>query len=112
MSLGLLLTHAYPEQTPWNEPLLVDTPANAFLVDDVYKAIADQRLFVDLEYDDLSEPQDVVLCNSRAQLDALQFNRPVPKAVSDKIAFDVEMGNSSSELIDYFLKRTQKAVSK
>ena len=24
-------------------------------------------------------------------------------------AFDVEMGNSSSELIDYFLKRTQKA---
>jgi len=27
-------------------------------------------------------------------------------------AFDVEMGNSSSELIDYFLKRTQKAVSK
>ncbi|MFM0367061.1 Tn7 transposase TnsA N-terminal domain-containing protein, partial [Paraburkholderia sediminicola] len=92
MTLGLLLTHAYPEQTPWNEPLLVDTPANAFLVDDVYKAIADQRLFVDLEYDDLSEPQDVVLCNSRAQLDALRFNRPVPKAVSDKIAFDVEMG--------------------
>ena len=26
-------------------------------------------------------------------------------------AFDVEMGNSSSELIDYFLKRSQKAVS-
>ena len=26
-------------------------------------------------------------------------------------AFDVEMGNSSSELIDYFLKRTQKAVA-
>jgi biopolymer transport protein ExbB/biopolymer transport protein TolQ len=25
-------------------------------------------------------------------------------------AFDVEMGNSSSELIDYFLKRTQKAT--
>jgi biopolymer transport protein ExbB len=24
-------------------------------------------------------------------------------------AFDVEMGNSSSELIDYFLKRSQKA---
>jgi biopolymer transport protein ExbB/biopolymer transport protein TolQ len=24
-------------------------------------------------------------------------------------AFDVEMGNSSSELVDYFLKRTQKA---
>ncbi|MBC8745333.1 MULTISPECIES: DDE-type integrase/transposase/recombinase [Paraburkholderia] len=92
MTLGLLLTHAYPEQTPWNETLLVETPPNAFLVDDVYKAIADQRLFVDLEYDDLSEPQDVVLCNSRAQLDALQFNRPVPKAVSDKIAFDVEIG--------------------
>ncbi len=29
---------------------------------------------------------------------------------TDRIeAFDVEMGNSSSELIDYFLKRTQKA---
>jgi biopolymer transport protein ExbB len=27
-------------------------------------------------------------------------------------AFDVEMGNSSSELIDYFLKRTQAAVRK
>jgi biopolymer transport protein ExbB/biopolymer transport protein TolQ len=25
-------------------------------------------------------------------------------------AFDVEMGNSSSELIDYFLKRTQARV--
>jgi biopolymer transport protein ExbB/biopolymer transport protein TolQ len=24
-------------------------------------------------------------------------------------AFDVEMGNSSSELVDYFLKRTQRA---
>ena len=30
--------------------------------------------------------------------------------VSNRVeAFDVEMGNSSSELIDYFLKRTQKA---
>jgi biopolymer transport protein ExbB/biopolymer transport protein TolQ len=27
-------------------------------------------------------------------------------------AFDVEMGNSSSELIDYFLKRTQRKVAK
>jgi biopolymer transport protein ExbB len=27
-------------------------------------------------------------------------------------AFDVEMGNSSSELIDYFLKRSQKVVTK
>jgi len=27
-------------------------------------------------------------------------------------AFDVEMGNSSSELIDYFLKRSQRTVSK
>ena len=27
-------------------------------------------------------------------------------------AFDVEMGNSSSELVDYFLKRTQKAAAK
>jgi biopolymer transport protein ExbB len=27
-------------------------------------------------------------------------------------AFDVEMGNSSSELVDYFLKRSQKAVGK
>jgi biopolymer transport protein ExbB len=27
-------------------------------------------------------------------------------------AFDVEMGNSSSELIDYFLKRTQQRVAK
>jgi biopolymer transport protein ExbB/biopolymer transport protein TolQ len=27
-------------------------------------------------------------------------------------AFDVEMGNSSSELIDYFIKRTQKAARK
>jgi len=27
-------------------------------------------------------------------------------------AFDVEMGNSSSELVDYFLKRTQRAAAK
>jgi len=27
-------------------------------------------------------------------------------------AFDVEMGNSSSELIDYFLKRSQARVAK
>ena len=27
-------------------------------------------------------------------------------------AFDVEMGNSSSELIDYFLKKTQRTVVK
>jgi biopolymer transport protein ExbB len=27
-------------------------------------------------------------------------------------AFDVEMGNSSSELIDYFLKRSQRTVTK
>jgi hypothetical protein len=27
-------------------------------------------------------------------------------------AFDVEMGNSSSELIDYFLKRSQRAARK
>jgi biopolymer transport protein ExbB len=27
-------------------------------------------------------------------------------------AFDVEMGNSSSELIDYFLKRSQRTVKK
>ena len=27
-------------------------------------------------------------------------------------AFDVEMGNSSSELIDYFLKRSQKASAR
>jgi biopolymer transport protein ExbB/biopolymer transport protein TolQ len=27
-------------------------------------------------------------------------------------AFDVEMGNSSSELIDYFLKRSQRAAAK
>jgi biopolymer transport protein ExbB/biopolymer transport protein TolQ len=26
-------------------------------------------------------------------------------------AFDVEMGNSSSELIDYFLKRSQKVAA-
>ena len=26
-------------------------------------------------------------------------------------AFDVEMGNSSSELIDYFLKRTQRGAA-
>ena len=27
-------------------------------------------------------------------------------------AFDVEMGNSSSELIDYFLKRSQRGVAR
>jgi biopolymer transport protein ExbB/biopolymer transport protein TolQ len=27
-------------------------------------------------------------------------------------AFDVELGNSSSELIDYFLKRSQRGATK
>ncbi|CAB3704230.1 hypothetical protein LMG22037_03675 [Paraburkholderia phenoliruptrix] len=124
MTLGLLLTHAYPDKTPWNESLLVETPPDAFLVDDVYKAIADQRIFVDLDYDDLSEPEDVVLCNSRAQLDELQFNRPVPKAVSDEVSFGVDMGTEfvfkgrlevfevsfvSSESVHYFEQQSHNS---
>jgi putative transposase len=122
MTLGLLLKHAYPERTPWNELLIVETPPGAFLVDDVYKAIADQRIFVDLEYDDLSEPQDVVVCKSRAQLEAIQFNRPAPKAVSEEFTFDVDIGTEfmfkgrsevfevsfvNSETVHYFDQHTR-----
>ena len=92
MSLSELLKDAFPETTPWNEPLLLETPPGAFLVDDVFKAIADRRLFVDLEFDDLSEPHDVILCSSFAQLDELKVSRPVPKAVNDEFTFDVDIG--------------------
>lgn len=92
LTLALLLTHAYPDETPWHEKILVETPPDAFLVDDVYKAIAEQRLFVDLEYDDLSEARDVIVCNSRPQLEALQLNRPASKSVTVELTLNVDIG--------------------
>ncbi|GAB6847183.1 DDE-type integrase/transposase/recombinase [Paraburkholderia kururiensis] len=92
MTLDLLLSHAYPDRTPWNEDLIVDTPRDAFVVDDVYKAIAGQRLFVDLEFDDLSEADEVIVCASRAQLEAVVFSRPVPRATNDEVLFNVDIG--------------------
>lgn len=92
MSLSRLLASAHCEGAPWNEPTPGRAPDGAFLVDDVYKAIASRRLFVDIEFDDLSEAHEVIVCNSRAQLEALQFNRPVPKATSDAFLFSVDIG--------------------
>ncbi|WP_052408426.1 DDE-type integrase/transposase/recombinase [Paraburkholderia mimosarum] len=92
MTLGLLLTQAYPDRTPWNQDIIVDTPPGAFVVDDVYKAIAEQRLFVDLDFDDLSETEDVIVCSSRAQLDAVVFSRAAPRATSDEILLNVDIG--------------------
>jgi len=93
ITVGELQKHALPENTPWNEPLIVDNPPGTFAVDDIYKAIADRRLFVDLTYDDLSETHDTILCRSIAQLDALKATRPLPRAVDNRFTFEVDMGS-------------------
>lgn len=93
MTMGELQKHALPDNTPWNEPLIIDTPPGKFTVDDIYKAIAERRLFVDLTYDDLSETRDTILCRSIAQLDALKASRPLPRAVDNRFTFEVDMGS-------------------
>jgi hypothetical protein len=82
ISLSALNRLAYRDETPWNEDVVLPTPVGRFRVDDVWKAIADQLLFVDLYYDDLCDPYEVVVCSSPEQLEAVKWRRPPPHAVT------------------------------
>jgi putative transposase len=68
------------------------TPPGHFRLDDVLKIIADQLLFVDLDYDDLSDPYTVVICSSREQLELVKWRRPPPHAVSTHYVMTVDVG--------------------
>ncbi|MEM5290853.1 DDE-type integrase/transposase/recombinase [Paraburkholderia sabiae] len=92
ISFSALIREAYDDNTPWNEDIVLPTPVGRFRVDDIWKSIADQRLFVDLEYDDLSDPHMVVLCLTREQLEAAKWRRPPPHAVSTHFVMTVDIG--------------------
>ncbi|MEX3929156.1 DDE-type integrase/transposase/recombinase [Paraburkholderia sp. BR10936] len=91
-SLAALNHEAYEDDTPWNEDIVTEAPPGRFRRDDVWKAIADQKTFVDLEYVDLSDPHDVVVCLTREQLALVQWRRPPPHAVSTHFEMTVEIG--------------------
>ncbi|MHB9838293.1 DDE-type integrase/transposase/recombinase [Paraburkholderia terrae] len=75
-----------------SEAPLFDRSPNAFAVEDIFKAITTGHLFVDLEYDDLTEPMDTIVCFSQAQLQLLKWNRPAPAHVSEEADFKVGIG--------------------
>ncbi|MBB5400531.1 DDE-type integrase/transposase/recombinase [Paraburkholderia youngii] len=92
MSLAALLALAYEDETPLNENVVLPTPPGRFRIDDVHKAIAEQRLYVDLDYDELSDPFSVVVCSSPEQLELVKWRRPPPHAVSESFIMNVEVG--------------------
>jgi putative transposase len=92
ISMAALNRQAYNDETPLNQNIAWPTPAGRFSVDDVWKAIADQLLFVDLYYDDLTDPHTVVLCSSREQLEDVIWRRPAPHAVDDYFILTADIG--------------------
>ncbi|WP_197377979.1 DDE-type integrase/transposase/recombinase [Ralstonia pseudosolanacearum] len=94
ISLQRLLEHAQQPLTPWDFSCIDETTVDGFTVDDIYKAIAEQKVFVDLFHDDLTEPHETVLCCSREQLEWVRASRPVPHAISEELAFNVHEGTS------------------
>ncbi len=92
MSLAALYALAFYDETPWSEHLLPETPAGRFRVDDVLQAIAQKRLFVDLDFDDLDDASSVVVCSSLDQLDAVKWRRPPPHTVSTHFVMTVDVG--------------------
>ncbi|TDN62437.1 DDE-type integrase/transposase/recombinase [Paraburkholderia sp. BL10I2N1] len=92
MSFAALNHAAYEDDTPWNENIELETPRGRFRIDDVWKAIADQQVFVDLEYNDLSEPYTTVICSTSEQLELVKWRRPPPHAVSTHFLLTVDIG--------------------
>ncbi|MGF6574897.1 putative transposase [Paraburkholderia sp. GAS333] len=92
MSMAALNHAAYEDDTPWFELTLPEPPPGRFRTDDVWKAIADQRLFVDLEYDDLSDPYTAVICLTQEQLELVKWRRPPPHAVSESFVLTIDEG--------------------
>ncbi|WP_250481209.1 Tn7 transposase TnsA N-terminal domain-containing protein [Caballeronia sp. GAOx1] len=93
MSLAKLLEKAYHHDLPWKDDVILPTPSGEFTVDDVMKAIADQRLFIDLDNDDLTNPSSAVVCSSEIQLELMRWRRPPPHAVTDYFQMAVEIGS-------------------
>ncbi|MGA4212510.1 DDE-type integrase/transposase/recombinase [Ralstonia nicotianae] len=94
ISLRALLEHARQPLTSWNFSCIDETTVDGFTVDDIYKAIAEQRVFVDMFYDDLTEPHETVICRSREQLEWVRASRPVPHAISEEVTFNLREGTS------------------
>ena len=94
ISLHGLLEHAQPQLTAWDYSSIDETTVNGFTADDIYKAIAEQKFFVDMFYDDLSEPLETVICSSREQLEWVRASRPVPHAISEEMTFNLHEGTS------------------
>ncbi|WP_319636753.1 hypothetical protein [Paraburkholderia caribensis] len=92
MSLAALNHAAYEDDTPINKYIEFATPRGRFRFDDVLKAIADQQVFVDLGYDDLSESHTTVVCSTPEQLELVKWRRPPPHAVSTHFVLNVEIG--------------------
>jgi transposase InsO family protein len=92
MSLAALNHAAFEDDTPWNENIEFETPRGRFRIDDVWKAIADQQVFVDLGYDDLSESYATVICSTPEQLELVKWRRPPPHAVSTHFVLTVNIG--------------------
>ncbi|MEX3639611.1 hypothetical protein [Paraburkholderia sp. BR14320] len=93
MSLARLNENAFDDETPWNDNEILPTPPGRFRVDDVLQAIAERRLWVDLDYDDLSDAPNVIVCASREQLEGVIWRRPPPHAVTTYFLFNVQVGS-------------------
>lgn len=93
MSMALLCKDAFEDGTSWTEEIPSPTPPGRFRVDDVNKAIADQLLYVDLDYDDLTEPHKVIVCSSKEQLEAVKWRRPERHTVTTHFTMSVNIGS-------------------
>jgi putative transposase len=91
-TLAALASCAVAHIGPYSELSLMETLPGTFRIEDVYKAIAHGRLFVDLEVDNVLEPSEVIICASAAQLAWVRWHRPVPHSVTEYLKFDVAIG--------------------
>ncbi|WMY11753.1 integrase catalytic domain-containing protein [Paraburkholderia phenoliruptrix] len=92
ISLARLNEHAYEHDLPWKDDVILPTPPGQFTVDDVVKAIADQRLFVDLDNDDLTNPSTAIVCSSAKQLELIKWRRAPPHPVTTYYEMEVAIG--------------------
>lgn len=63
-----------------------------FTVDDVLQAIADRELYVDLDADDLSDLDSVVICRSEDALDIYRLSRPASHITSEFLDYSLAIG--------------------
>lgn len=86
-----LMRQAMPAQMPEDEGAAARL-ASAFTVDDVLQAIADRRLFADLDVDDLSDLDSTAICRSEAALALHRLNRPASYVVSEFLDYSLTIG--------------------